>query len=145
MSNKTSELKMLLTRLVDSYDGYKEAAEKASQERHVRMFTDLSAERHQAALLVQDYLTRQGEDVDLDGSKIAAAHRFFMDIKDKLDDDDDEALLESIITGESELLSRYRDATKDAKYDPELLDALKKQYQKIESNLALIQAKEKAA
>jgi len=145
MSEKISELKSLLTTLVDSYEGYKEAAEKASQERHEKMFSNHANERHEYALKIQDHLGRHGEEVDLDGSFLASAHRFFMNLKDMLDDDDDEALMEAIITGESELMSRYRDAMSGGKFDIELLSALQAQYQKIEANLDLLQAKEEAA
>ena len=74
---------------------------------------------------------------------MAGVHRFFMDIKSKLGDD--EELLEAIITGESELLENYRDAMKDADYDTELLTTLQSQYRTIERNLDLFQAKEEAA
>tara|TARA_B100002019_G_scaffold249304_1_gene228595 strand:- start:713 stop:1147 length:435 start_codon:yes stop_codon:yes gene_type:complete len=144
MSEKISELKTLLTRLMDSSDGYKQAAEKATQERHVNMFTDLSAERYNAALKVQEHLKRHGENVDLDGSLLAATHRFFMDLRNKLDDGD-EAIMEYIVSGESELLECYRNAMEDAQHDPEFLKTLQEQYKKAEANLELIHAKAKAA
>lgn len=142
-SDKISELKTLLTRLVDSRDGYQDAAEHAEQKRHEQMFKDLSAQRNDYALKLQDYLNRQGENIELDGSFLANVHRFFMDIKSKLGDD--EELMEAIITGESELLENYRDAIKDADYDTELLTTLQSQYRTIERNLDLFQAKEEAA
>ncbi len=142
-SDKISELKSLLTRLVDSRDGYQDAAEHARQTRHQKMFTDLSSQRNEYALKLQDYLNRQGENIELDGSFLAGVHRFFMEIKNKLGDD--EELMEAIITGESELLDCYREAMEDANYDTELLTTLQSQYRTIESNLNLIEAKEEAA
>ena len=143
MSNKISELKDVLTRLVDSYEGYKDAAEKAEQERHKTQFNDLATKRYQYAVTIQEFLKTQGEDVDIDGSFLAGAHRLFMDLKNMLGDD--EALLGSIRAGESNLLATYRDAMEECGFDGEFLRKLQEQYKEIETNLELINAKKKAA
>lgn len=144
MSNdKIKELKQLLTRLADSCKGYEDAADKAEQDRHQKLFTELSQERYKFALVIQDHLKRHGEDTDIEGSITGSVHRFFMDIANKLGDD--EQLMEAIVTGESELLDNYRDAINDADYDPELLKALQQQYRSVETYLDTIDAKQKAA
>jgi uncharacterized protein (TIGR02284 family) len=145
-SEKTKELKKLLERLVDSSDGFKKAAEHANQIRHVTLFTDLSNERYQSALVIQEHLERMDEKIDLDGSFLANIHRMYMDVKEKFDNDgDDEALLECIITGESDLMGCYRDAIEGASYDPELLEKLQTQYKNVSATMDIIQAKEEAA
>ncbi len=144
-NKKISELKKLLTRLVDSRDGYAEAAEEATQERHKRMFSNLSNTRQQYAQEVQEYLKSQGENVELDGSLLASTHRYFMELKNKLDENDDEELLESIITGESNLCENYQDAIDGSEFDPEFLATLQRQHNEIQSHLNLFIAKEEAA
>lgn len=144
-TKKKSELKTLLKHLVDSRKGYEEAAKECGQERHKKLFQELATARQQYALTLQDYLTRYDIDADLEGTMLGSTHRFFMNLKNAIRNTHDEEILESIITGESELLDNYRDALDDADYDTELIKILQDQYRKIDSNLETIHTKKKAA
>lgn len=137
-------MKDLLIRLVDSREGYKDAAENAEQERHKKMFSDLSQKRGEYAEEIRKALSAHGEQYDTDGSFEAGVHRFFMNIKDKLGGDDEE-LMESILTGESNLLEQYEGAIKSCKTDTIILEKLQKQHKEVISNYKLLEAKEEAA
>jgi len=142
--NEKDTMKDLLIRLVDSREGYKDAAEHAEQERHKKMFGDLSAKRGEYAEDVRKALASHGCEYNTDGSFEAGVHRFFMNIKDKLGGDDEE-LMESILTGESNLLEQYEDAIKCCKTDTAILEKLQKQHKEVKTNYDLIEAKEEAA
>ncbi len=136
--------KDLLIRLIDSRDGYKDAGAHADQERHQKMFGDLANKRHEYSEELRTALASHGCNYETDGTFLAGAHRFFMEIKDKLGGDD-ESLLESILTGESNLLEQYEDAIEKVKTDTDLLQKLQNQYKEVKSNYKLLEAKEEAA
>jgi len=137
-------MKDLLIRLVDSREGYKDAAEHAEQERHKKMFSDLSEKRGEYAEDIRKALSGYGEQFDTDGSFEAGVHRFFMGIKDKLGGDDEE-LMESILTGESNLLEQYQSAIECCKTDTIILEKLQNQHKEVVANYKLLEAKEEAA
>jgi len=143
-SNEEKQLEKLLTRLIDSYDGYKECAQKAEQHRHENLFISFGNTRQKFANEIRTLMTDHGMEVDTDGSFLAKAHRFYTDIKMKLDSDDEE-LLESITYGEGNLLTEYRDTIELFKSNEKILSVVQKQYQEVLNNRDLIVAKEEAA
>jgi uncharacterized protein (TIGR02284 family) len=143
-SNQEQQLEKLLTRLIDSYDGYKACAENAEQHRHTDLFTNFGNTRQKFANEIRDLMTSHGMEVDTDGSFLAKAHRFFTNIKMKLDADDEE-LLESIAYGEGNLLTEYRDTIEAFKSDEKVLSVIQTQYNEVLSNYDLVVAKEEAA
>ncbi len=138
------QIKSLLERVVDSRDGYADANEKAEQTRHQKFFGDLAEKRQDYALFLKAKLEEHGENVDLDGTFLADVHRFFMDIKHKIDSDDEE-LMEEVIRGETKLLEEYDDTLQTVKSDEIFAGKLQKQRNDIHTNLELIKAKEEAA
>ena len=139
------KLKDLLIRLVDSRDGYIEAGEAATQDRHKKLFGDLGAQRKEFAEDIRKALSGHGVQYDTDGSFEAGVHRWFMNIKHKLDSENDEELLEEIETGESKLLDKYEEVIKTVKTDTALLEKVQNQYKQVKSNYEVIKAKEEAA
>jgi uncharacterized protein (TIGR02284 family) len=146
MEQKEKEaLNDLLVRLIDSRDGYKEAGAEASQPRHEKLFGDLANQRHEFGETVRKGLVGHGFEIDVDGTFEAGVHRFFMNLKHKLDKDNDEELLEEIVRGESDLIEKYEEAIKTLKTDTDLLRDIQAQYNQVKSNFEVIKAKEEAA
>ena len=143
-NNQKDQLEKLLNRLIDSYDGYQQCLEHVEQHRHQKLFADFAQTRQKFANEVREILSQHGADVDTDGSFLAKAHRFYVDIKLKLDSDDEE-LLEAIHYGEGNLLREYKETIECFKSDQSVLKVLQPQYREIENNYQLIEAKEKAA
>ena len=113
MSEVKSELKDVLTRVVDSIDGYEAAAKDAEQGRFKTMFEQKAQERRGFATEIRNHLSTLGEQVDEDGSLLAAGHRVFVDIRNALGGGSDEAVLKEVDRGESTLLKEYDDALED--------------------------------
>jgi uncharacterized protein (TIGR02284 family) len=143
--NERGVLKDLHIRLIDSRDGYKEAGAEATQDRHQKQFGDLANQRHEYAEEIRKALLADGIEVDGDGSFEADVHRFFMDIKHKLDSENDEELLESILYGEGKLLEKYEEVIETIKSDTDLLEKVQKQYREVKSYYSIVEAKEEAA
>ena len=113
-------LKTLYTRLIDSKDGYEQAAERSDNASHQALFREMIDRRTRNAAQIRTYLAQQGEEMGDDGSLLAAAHRTFVSLKDTLTGTGDEAILEEVIRGEDSLLSAYDEAIKEAGgVDPE--------------------------
>ena len=135
MSDVNKELKSVLTRVVDSADGYESAAEDASQSRFAIMFKEKATERRQFATEIRNHLSAQGEQVDEDGSLLAAGHRVFKDLKDKITGSDDQAILQEVDRGESTLLKTYDDALKDVPPTDQAYQMLSQQRGSVEQTL----------
>jgi uncharacterized protein (TIGR02284 family) len=120
MTAKTKALETLLTRLVDSRDGYKEALDHVSNPSLKATMVEFHQRRERNAEELRGYLTRSGVSVDDDGSLLASAHRTWMGLKDSVTGSDDKSTLQEIVRGEKTLLNSYDDAlTEVGAADPE--------------------------
>ncbi len=127
-------LKTLLTRVIDSRDGYREAADEARLPYHKTMFAHLSSQRHDYALGLQTFLMQTGDYIALDGSGLASMHRLYINIKHKLLAGDD-ALFKEIMTGERALIKQYKETIIANKDSSMISEQLKKQLHMVMSNL----------
>ncbi len=98
-----AELQNVLTRYVDSHDGYIQAAEIVESPGLAAAFLEIAARRsviveHVAALIV-----KQGEKVDTEGSAEAAVHRWWMRVRAQMTDEEFKATLAECVRGEREL------------------------------------------
>jgi uncharacterized protein (TIGR02284 family) len=143
-NNELDQIEKLLKRVVDSRDGYADANEKAEQSRHQEFLGKLAEKRQDYALFLQRKLEEHGRKINMEGSFLADVHRFFMDIKWKLDSDDEE-LFEEIIRGEKALLDEYDETLAKITSDDVYKGKLQKQRDDIASNLELVKIKEEAA
>ena len=110
MTDKTAALETLHVRLIDSRDGYADALEHVSNPSLKSTITELHQHRVRDAQALRQHLVAAGADIDEDGSLLAAAHRTFLDLKDKVTGSDDSAILAEIVRGEKQLLEAYDDA-----------------------------------
>ena len=141
----TDDLKTLYTRLIDSKDGYEQATERSENASHKSLFSEMIDRRTRNAAQVRTYLAQKGEDMDDDGSLLAAAHRTFVSLKDSVTGSSDEAILEEIIRGEESLLKAYDDAIASAGAgDPEL-SFLSQQHSELEAKISELKGREQAA
>lgn len=113
MTSHTEALTDLLTRVIDSADGYEQAADSCESGALKDIFSERAKMRRGFAAQIRAELERHGEDVDDDGSLLAAAHRVFLDLKTKVSGDDNEKALEEVERGESVLVDQYEETLRD--------------------------------
>ena len=142
MGEIKSELKNVLTRVVDSADGYESAASDAEQSRFAIMFREKAQERRQFATEIRNHLSGLGEQVDEDGSLLAAGHRVFKDIRDAVTGSDDQAVLKEVDRGESTLLKTYDSALEDIPAGDQAYQMLQKQRESVSQTLGQIKTYE---
>ena len=120
MADRIDALKTLLTRLVDSREGYRDAIEHVESAHIKSMFQQFMERRDRNASEIRAYLTKEGHSVEEDGSLLASAHRSWMDFKDAVTGSDDAATIAEVARGEKQLLEAYDDAlTAAGGTDPE--------------------------
>ncbi|MEM7643999.1 MAG: PA2169 family four-helix-bundle protein [Pseudomonadota bacterium] len=107
MADRFDALKTLLTRLIDSREGYRKAVD-GTESAHVKdIFTEFMARRDRSASEIRGYLRQEGHSADDDGSILASAHRNFMALRDLASSADEAAILLEVVRGEKTLLDAY--------------------------------------
>ncbi|MGR3466835.1 MAG: ferritin-like domain-containing protein [Shimia sp.] len=119
MTDRIDALKTLLTRLVDSREGYREVLDDIENPTIKGMIQRFHTHREQYATEIRTALTNAGEKVDEDGSLLASAHRVFVGLRDALSSGD-EAVLAETLRGEKKLVEAYDEAIQaETPADPE--------------------------
>ncbi len=111
MTNNTSTdiLNDILETLIDSTHGYEKAAEIADRTTFKNFFARRAASRRAMAASVRNEITALGETAENDGTILASAHRVFMGLSAALQDND-EAAIEAVETGEEYLRMKFEKA-----------------------------------
>lgn len=145
MTDRIDAMKTLLTRLVDSREGYRDALDHVESAHIKGILTQFMERRDRNAAEVRAYLVKEGHTVDEDGSLLASAHRSFMDLKDSVTGSEDAATLKEIVRGEKKLLDAYDDALQAAGgADPEYA-FLAEQHASLKSAIAQLETRQDLA
>ena len=110
MTSREDKLSDLYTRLIDSRDGYRSAAERADSPAIGTVLSEMIDRRETDAAQIRQFLAGSGVNPSDDGSALASAHRAFLSLKDSVTGQGDEAILNEILRGERTLLDAYDDA-----------------------------------
>ena len=102
--NKSADiLNDVLETLIDSTHGYEKTAEIAERPTYKNFFS------RRAAAAVRNEITQLGGTSDTDGTILASAHRVFMGLSAAMQDND-EAAINAVETGEEHLRKKFEDA-----------------------------------
>ena len=105
-----AELQNVLTRYVDSCDGYMQAAEVVESPSLAAAFMEIAARRKIIVAHVAALIVRQGEKPEVDGSPEAAIHRWWIRVRAKMTDEEFKATLAECVRGEKELARTIQEA-----------------------------------
>ena len=130
-SHDVTVLNSLIETTVDSIDGYRRAAEEATNSRFAAAFRERVTEREEVVIKLRDEVRRCGGDPRDDGSVLAAAHRAFLSLRDKVTGSDDEAVVAEVDHGESYLNEKWETALKDEELSPETRSVITQCYSSI--------------
>jgi uncharacterized protein (TIGR02284 family) len=126
-----SKLNTLIRTTLDSVKGFAEACEDDTHTQHSRFFDEMSRERSQVASQLQAQVRALGGDPEDDSSFTAAAHRGFMNLKQAVMGNDDEAIIEEVERGEDYLKAKYEAALEDDELSPETRQVIQQAYQSV--------------
>jgi uncharacterized protein (TIGR02284 family) len=130
-SHDTAVLNGLIETTLDSVDGYRRAAEEATGGRFASEFLSRAAERAQVVVMLREEIRRLGGTPEEDGSILAAAHRAFLTLRDRVTGSDDHAVIAEVDRGESYLNAKWEAALKDDSLSPETRAVIGKGYDSV--------------
>ena len=105
----------------DSVAGYIEAAEDASNSEFQQIFRQRAEDRQHIVKHFEEKIRSLGGTPDKKGSLLAAAHRVFLNLREKVSSGDD-ALVAEVERGEDFIKSKYEAALKDGQLSPLVRD-----------------------
>ena len=118
-SDDISVLNSLIETTIDSVDGYQHAARQASNERFRDAFRRWAQDREQVVAKLRDRVRALGGTPESDGGLLAAMHRQFLSLRDKIAGSDDQAVIAEVDRGETYLDEKWQAALKDDRLSPE--------------------------
>jgi uncharacterized protein (TIGR02284 family) len=130
-SHDISVLNSLIKTTLDSYKGFKDAAEDAEAGGYASMFSEFASERSRVAGMLQEEVRRLGGEPEDDSSMMAAAHRAFMNVKQTLMGHDDRAIIEEVERGEDYIKEKYQAALSDDELSPDARSVTERAFQSV--------------
>jgi uncharacterized protein (TIGR02284 family) len=106
-------LQDVLTRYVDSRDGYLQAAKLVPQPGLAETFGLIAQRRDGIAAKFASLIQAQGTKPDEEGSIEAGVHRWWIRLRDKMTDQEADAILSECVRGEEELERTLQAALED--------------------------------
>ncbi|MFS0736047.1 PA2169 family four-helix-bundle protein [Sphingomonas sp. 1P06PA] len=124
-------LNSLIATVIDSVDGYQEAAKDAESGRFGSIFTARASERRQAATALQGEVTRLGGNPEDDGTVLAGAHRAFLNLKSAVTGQDDKAIVNEVERGEDHIKAKFEEALQDRELSQPVRAAIETAYRSV--------------
>ncbi|MEO5712972.1 MAG: PA2169 family four-helix-bundle protein [Luteolibacter sp.] len=112
-----AELQRVLTRYIDSYDGYHQAAEVVDSPSLKSAFLEIAERRKIIIEHVATLIVNQGEKPDTDGSAEAAVHRWWIRVRAQMTDEELRAVLAECVRGETVLANTIQSALDHGQLD----------------------------
>jgi uncharacterized protein (TIGR02284 family) len=133
MENKDqiTTLNTLTATLIDSVNGYRDAAEDSESGRFQQMFRERADERSQLVEELRDEVRRLGGNPEDDGSFMGKTHQRFMDLKSAITGRDEKAVINEVERGEDYLKEKFETAIESGGLAGESRQCVERAYQSI--------------
>lgn len=109
-SNGVGTLETLTTTLIDSVNGYRDAAQNAEGTKFQELFRRNADERSRVAEELRAEIRRLGGNAPDDGSFLGQTHQRFLDLKAAITGRDDQAIINEVERGEDYLKEKFEAA-----------------------------------
>lgn len=126
-------LQTLATTLIDSINGYEEAAKNSENPSFERIFRENARERARVVEDLRSEIRRLGGDPPDDGSFMGKTHQTWLDLKAAVTGRDDQRIINSVEAGEDYLKEKFEAALDNADLAGEARQAVEKAYQSVRS------------
>lgn len=130
-SHDISVLNGLIETTIDSVDGYRRSAQEATNSRFSSAFLERASERDQVVSKLREQVRTLGGNPEDDGSVLAAAHRAFLSLRDKVTGSDDQAIIAEVDHGETYLNEKWETALKDGELSPQTRSTIQQCYDSV--------------
>lgn len=126
-------LNTLTTTLIDSINGYEDAASNTENPRFQQIFRERANERRQVVENLRSEIRRLGGDPADDGSFMGKTHQRWLDLKSAVTGNDDQRVINSVEAGEDYLKEKFETALKSDELTGEARAAAEQAYQSVRS------------
>jgi len=123
-------LETLTTTLIDSINGYRDAAENAEGTQFQELFRRNADERSRVVEDLRSEIRRLGGNAPDDGSFLGATHQRFLDLKAAVTGRDDKAIINEVERGEDYLKEKFELAL-NSDAAPETRSIIERAYQSV--------------
>jgi len=103
-------LNTLTATLIDSVNGYEDAASNSESEHFRQLFRECAQERNQAVEELRTEIRRLGGNPEDDGSFLGKTHQRFLDLKAAVMGRDEKAIINEVERGEDYLKEKFETA-----------------------------------
>lgn len=132
-ADHTTVLNTLIGTLIDSVEGYQKAAADTENSRFAEMFNARARERQQAVTKLQAAVAQMGGNPEDDGTTAGAVHRGWINLKEAVLGRDDEAIVNSVESGEDYLKEKFEAALRHTDLDPQARAAVDEAWQSVKA------------
>ena len=126
-------LETLTTTLIDSVNGYTDAAENSENPQFQQLFRENAGERRQVVQSLQNEIRRLGGDPPDDGSFMGSTHQTWLDLKAAITGRDDQRVINSVEAGEDYLKEKFETALNSDELSGECRQIVEQAYQSVRS------------
>ena len=123
-STEITTLNSLTATLIDSVNGYRDAASHAESGRFQELFRKFADDRSQCAEQLRAQVSALGGNPEDDGSFMGKTHQRFLDLKSAITGRDDKAIINEVERGEDYLKGKFETALKDGELSPQSRSAV---------------------
>jgi uncharacterized protein (TIGR02284 family) len=124
-------LETLTTTLIDSVNGYRDAAQNAEGTKFQELFRRNADERSRIVEELRSEIRRLGGNAPDDGSFLGATHQRFLDLKAAVTGRDDTAIINEVERGEDYLKEKFEAALGATDVAPETRSVIERAYQSV--------------
>lgn len=128
-----STLETLTTTLIDSINGYEDAARDIENSRFEEIFRERASERRQVVDDLRNEIRRLGGDPPDDGSFMGKTHQRWMDLKSAVTGGDEQRVINSVEAGEDYLKEKFETALESGDLTGESRQVIERAYQSVRS------------
>ena len=132
-SNQVGTLETLSTTLVDSINGYEDAAKDSENPRFQEIFRQRASERREVLEDLRSEVRRLGGEPADDGSFMGKTHQRWMDLKAAVSGQDDQRIINSVEAGEDYLKEKFETALQSGDLSGESRQVVERVYQSVRS------------
>jgi uncharacterized protein (TIGR02284 family) len=130
-SDDIATLNTLTATVIDSINGYEDAASNADNSRFQQLFRERASERQQVVEQLRSEVRRLGGNPEDDGSFLGATHQRFLDLKAAITGRDDQAIINEVERGEDYLKEKFEAALNSGHLSGECRSVVESCYQSV--------------
>lgn len=131
--SQVGTLETLTTTLIDSINGYEDAAKDIENQRFQEIFRKRASERREVLEDLRSEVRRLGGEPADDGSFMGKTHQRWMDLKAAVTGGDEQRIINSVEAGEDHLKEKFETALESGDLSGESRQIVERAYQSVRS------------